>query len=237
VDANLILSTEANKPSILLLPQKIALSDRLKKEMIKINSERIHFIDLTQEDFNTAKYKAGDVVVAYTGILQQKIFDHLMLSQTTLPPVIEGCNSRELCESAGRPFIHGSAKHFPLKQYSVGKKNMQEIHSKASLCLQRGDKEHLPQLVDYMRQSIKKSSDLMKYHKQRREKFLKRPDACEVALSALGIKYEESAIAQVENRKKYLKKEVPNTTANIGEGSANVGCFSSIINSFRSCFR
>jgi len=237
VDANLILSTEANKPSILLLPQKIALSDRLKKEMIKINSERIHFIDLTQEDFNTAKYKAGDVVVAYTGILQQKIFDHLMLSQTTLPPVIEGCNSRELCESAGRPFIHGSAKHSPLKQYSVGEKNMQEIHSKASLCLQRGDKEHLPQLVDYMRQSIKKSSDLMKYHKQRREKFLKRPDACEVALSALGIKYEESAIAQVENRKKYLKKEVPNTTANIGEGSANVGCFSSIINSFRSCFR
>ena len=46
-------------------------------------------------------YKAGDVVVAYTGRLQQTVFDHLMLRGTTLPPV-EGCNSRETCESAGR---------------------------------------------------------------------------------------------------------------------------------------
>ena len=33
------------------------------------------------------------------------------------------------------------------------------------------------------------------------------------------------------------QNEVPNATANLREGSANVGCFSSIINSFRSCFR
>lgn len=238
VEANLILSKEAKKPSILLLPQKIALNDRLKKEMIKIDGKKIHFVDLTQEDFNITKYKAGDVVVAYTGILQQKIFDHLMLSQTTLPPVIEGCNSRELCESVGRPFIHGSAKYSPLKQYPVDIKNMQELHSKASLCLQQGDKVNLPQLVEYMKKSIEKSSDLTTYNNQRREAFLKRPDACEVALETLGIKYEKDASEQEKNMEKFsVKKEVPSLTTTLREGNAKVGCFSSIINTFRSCFR
>ena len=239
VEANLILSKEAKKPSILLLPQKIALGYRLKKEMIKIDGERIHFVDLTLEDFDISKYKAGDVVVAYTGILQQKIFDHLMLSQTTLPPVIEGCNSRELCESVGRPFIHGSAKYSPLKQYaSVDIKNMQELHSKASLCLQQGDKVNLPQLVEYMKKSIEKSSDLTTYNNQRREAFLKRPDACEVALETLGIKYEKDASEQEKNMEKFsVKKEVSSTTTTLREGNAKVGCFSIIINSIRSCLR
>ena len=238
VEANLILSKEAKKPSILLLPQKIALGYRLKKEMIKIDGERIHFVDLTLEDFDISKYKAGDVVVAYTGILQQKIFDHLMLSQTTLPPVIEGCNSRELCESVGRPFIHGSAKHSPLKQYDSVDIEMQKLHSEASLCLQQGDKDNLPQLVEYMKKSIEESSDLTTYNKQRREAFHRRQDACEVALETLGIKYEKDASEQAKNMEKFsVKKEVPSLTTILREGNAKVGFFSSIINSIRSFLR
>jgi hypothetical protein len=118
----------------------------------------------------------------------------------------------------------------------VGEKNMQELHSKASLCLQQGDKENSPQLVDYMRRSIEKSSDLMKYNRERREAFLKRPDACEVALSALGIKYETITSEQIKNREKYLvkKEEAPSVTTSLREGNAKKGCFSSLLDDGRS---
>ena len=119
-----------------------------------------------------------------------------MLQGTTLPPVIEGCNSRETCESAGRPFIHGSGKHDHLKQYDVRSGDKQELHTKASLCLEQGDSQYVPQLVRYMEESLTSNPELMAYHAQRKEAFFIRPDACEVAFEALGMEYLKPSLAE-----------------------------------------
>lgn len=162
VDANLLLSQKTGKPSILLLPQKIALdADFIGK--IKGRNDNIHLVDLTKDHLDIGVYKAGDVVVAHTGLLQQTVFDHLMLQRTTLPPVIEGCNSREACESFGRPFIHGSGKYDPLKQYEVEADDKLQLHTKASLCLEQGDPKYVPQLVQYMEESVAFNRELMAY--------------------------------------------------------------------------
>ena len=190
VEANFLLSKKTGKPSLLLLPQKVALKYDFIW-VVKGEAENVHFINLTRDDVDMAVYNAGDVVVAYTGCLQQTVFDHLMLQGTTLPPVIEGCNARETCESAGRPFIHGSGKYDHLKQYDVQSGCKQKLHAQASLCLEQGGQEYVPQLVQYMEESLESNRELMTYHAQRREAFLARPDACEVAFDALGIKYEK----------------------------------------------
>ncbi|MBM3590804.1 MAG: hypothetical protein FJX30_05495 [Alphaproteobacteria bacterium] len=191
VEANLVLSKKTGKPSILLLPQKVALDANFISK-VKVVNDHIHFLDLTKDKLDMRTYQAGDVVVAYTGHLQQIVFDHLMLQGTTLPPVIEGCNSREICESAGRPFIHGSGKHDPLKQYDVRSGGKQELHTQASLCLEKGIQIYVPQLVQYMEESLKSNPELTAYQQQRRESFFTRPDACEVAFEALGIEYRKS---------------------------------------------
>ena len=110
-----------------------------------------------------------------------------MLQATTLPPIIEGCNAREACESIGRPFIHGS--NSSLKQYDIKFSDKQKLHSDASRCLQLGDKSYIPQLVQYMEESLQSNSELLSYHKQRQEAFQMRPNACKVAFDSLGIKY------------------------------------------------
>ena len=191
VEANLLLNQKTDKPSILLLPQSIALNAYFIRTVTG-NSGHIHFVDLTKGDLDIREYKAGDVVVAYTGRLQQIVFDYLMLQGTTLPPVIEGCNSRETCESVGRPFIHGSGKHDHLKEYKVEADDKQHLHARASLCLEQGDPKYVPQLVSYMEESLTSNQDLLEYHKQRREAFLSRPDACEVAFDALSIIYNKT---------------------------------------------
>jgi hypothetical protein len=190
VEANLLLSQKTGKPSILLLPQSIALDTDFIRTVTG-KSSHIHFVDLTKGDLDIGEYKDGDVVVAYTGRLQQTVFDYLMLQGTTLPPVIEGCNSRETCESVGRTFIHGSGKYDHLKEYKVEEDDKQQLHTQASLCLEQGDSKYVPQLVQYMEESLTSNQELLAYHKQRREDFLRRPDACEVALDTLGIKYEK----------------------------------------------
>ncbi len=192
VEANLLLNQKTGKLSILLLPQTIVLDENFIRKVKGIN-EKIHVVDLTKGDLDLGTYKAGDVIVAHTGRLQQMVFDYLMLQGTTLPPVIEGCNSREACELTGRAFIHGSGKHKHLKQYKVEASDKQELHTQASLCLEQGDPRYVPQLVQYMEESLTFNPELIAYHEQRRDAFFRRPDACEVALNALGIKYEKSS--------------------------------------------
>lgn len=203
VDANLALGKKTCKPVILLLPQDIALDHSFIRKVVRGNN-KVVFVDLTKTSLNLKKYTDGQVIVAFTGHLQQAVFDHLMLQGTTLPPVIEGCNSKELCESAGRPFIHGSGQHDGLRQYSVSSHGKQELHTKASLCLERGSPEYLPQLIQYMEESLKSDDELRSYHAERRLQFHNRPDACETGLQALGIKYK--IVAEKES-KLYGKEE------------------------------
>ena len=189
VEANFALSKKTGKPAILLLPQKIALDDSFIRK-VQGENPNVHFIDLIKDYLDVDYYKAGDVVVAHTGCLQQMAFEYLMLEGTTLPPVIEGCNSMEACESAGRPFIHGSYRN--LKQYKVGSSEKQALHTTASLCLEQGDPKYIPQLVQYMEESLTLNPNLLAYHKERRAAFFARPDATELAFDALGIAYAKS---------------------------------------------
>ncbi len=191
VEANLLLSQNTKKPTLLLLPQPIAL-DPSFIATVKGGHKNIHVVSLTQAEFNLAQYNSDDLIIAHTGPLQQVFFDYLMLEGTSLPPVIEGCNSMEICESAGVPFIHGAGKYDHLKQYQVSDKELQDIHTQACLCLETGDRQYLPQLVHYMQGCLTADPQFMAYHQQRRQAYLKRPDAFEVALRSLGIAYQPS---------------------------------------------
>ena len=96
-------------------------------ERVKEINTKIYFVDLTKGDLDTSLYNVADVIVAYTGFLQHAVFDYLMLQGTTLPPIIEGCNSMETCNSSGRPFIHGSGPPSNLQIYNVSLQQKQEL--------------------------------------------------------------------------------------------------------------
>lgn len=180
------------KPVVLLLPQDITAQGEL---FLRLDDkfENIHFVDLTKGEklLDPAKYSNDAVIIAYTGGLQKDVFDRILLKDTTFPPVVEGCNARELCESAGRPFIHASDPKDKLRQYEVDSQHaeMQALHTKASSCLETGKGDYVADLGKYMAASLNPKSKLYGYHAQRKEKFLERPDACIAAMEQLGIKY------------------------------------------------
>lgn len=197
VKANSILSNETQKPSILILPQETVYL-KAKDYLPFVINDQLKIVNLKENNLNISNYRAGDVVIAYTGHLQQPVFDYL-LSATTLPPVIEGCNSMELCESIGIPYLHGSDPLSCPKRYEVELNKKQDLHLEASRCLEKeryeneghigGQYKHFEQLLQYMRESLIPNSDLIEYHKQRKEEFLKRKDVCELAFDTLGIHY------------------------------------------------
>lgn len=90
---------------------------------------------------------------------------------------------------------------YALIQYPVALKEMQELHTKASLCLEQGDVENFPYLVQYLEKSIDSHPTLKAYHQQRKALFCSRADACEVALNLLGIKHSRTKI-RIDSEKK-----------------------------------
>jgi hypothetical protein len=214
VEANLSLSLVSGKPTVLLVPQEIALDSEFIRK-VQSGNPNVFFVDLCRGPIDLTKYEPGQVVISYTGRLQQAVFDHLMLEGTTLAPVIEGCNSVELCESMGRPFIHGAGKFCGLKRYDVALGDNQELHASASLCLEQGDPKYLPNLVQYMKGTLEGNVELHEYHEQRRSAFLSRPEACELAFDALGIPYNSSLLQ--ENKKVEISAAVPMTPRNCTE--------------------
>jgi hypothetical protein len=132
--------------------------------------------------------------MAHTGDLPPRLFDSLMLEKTTFPPVVEGCSSRETCESSGRPFIRGGSMHDALDTYIVDDEKYtacQNIHTKASQCLRQGNRDEIPALVTYMRSAFTEENFRV-YHRKRQQAFLERPDACEIAFRELMIRARES---------------------------------------------
>jgi hypothetical protein len=206
VEANQHLSKITGKPTLLLLPQEVAQDPQFKSS-IRSSCDATHFVDFTNHNclFNVSSYDPESVIIAYTGALQQQFFDYLMLQGTTLPPVIEGCNSREICENAGKPFIHGSGINDPLRKYAVGLKFQQELHSKASKCLETGQIEFLPALIEYMLQVLQREDGLLDYHLQRLQQYHEQPDATNAALEMLGTVFAE-ATAIHESTVKPAKK-------------------------------
>ena len=129
----------------------------------------------------------------YTDCLRKEIFDYMMLHAT---PIVEGRNSVNACESSGVPFIHafGFGSSDATRSYSVQNEEMQTLHKSASFCLEGGDESYLPALVAYMKKALCRDEELSKYHKERRERFLERPDACELAFNKIGVRYDQSSL-------------------------------------------
>lgn len=217
IDAHLTLSQTTGKPSILLLPQKIALNQEFIQEIKNYNSA-IRFVNMTDiYDMNLRSYKAGQVVIAYIGAIQQPVFDYLLCQGTTLPPIIEGCNSIETCELVGKPYIHGSYKNQSLKQYEVEAIEIQELHTKACRCLEQGDPADVPFLLEYMSRCLEPGdAELKAYHRQRQAAFLQRPNACEVALDVAGIAYGKNYDKDSQSKcgARFFSSEQPQTHLN-----------------------
>ena len=175
-----------SKPSMLIIPQPIIfdLMDELRryasslgKNIVFINAAAGERIPIDSSDRNA-------IYIMHTGYLDVNFFDHLMLRGTNMPPVIEGCNSCESCEYAGRPYIHASAipSESSLKVY-VPENRVQTIHKNASLCLETGDVSKVRSLSEYIDMSTRNTDELNEYSQLRRQKYMERPDAVETALN------------------------------------------------------
>lgn len=196
IQAHTTWDRSIDKPVLILTPEIIVLDRSFKNSLHWAASRNIFFVDFRTGPMDMEQYKPNQVVIAYTGPLQQAVFDHLLLRATHFPPVIEGCNARELCESAGRPFIH--AFDGRLATYPAVLSGKQALHAAASVCLQRGGDKGIPALQQYMLEALMQNEELLAYHAERRKAFLSRPDACERAFVSLGITYppEISVIGQ-----------------------------------------
>lgn len=179
------VARQFNKPLLLLIPQKITEDDSFVMEL-KEQNKQFYFYNLTNQTIDFGNHHHGDTIIAYTGVLSPKIFDEILLSPNLLPPIIEGCNSRETCESYGREFL--SPHH--IKTYNVIEKEVQEMHMNACLyiTLDNISDQHYNAFKTYIDSYL--SSEKTKisiYHQQRKEKFLERPNICDLALSCIGI--------------------------------------------------
>lgn len=148
----------------------------------------LFWLDLTNqtlEEKTLGEMPNNAIIIAYTGLLQSKIFDHLMLVKTKFPPVVEGENARGLCESYGRPYLYGGRKNDDLQHYDVHVEhlNAQKLHIAASRCLKKKLDTDIHLLAVYMEQSIELK--LQSYHVSRRQAYLKTPDAIEYVLEKI----------------------------------------------------
>lgn len=189
VEAHRLLQKKIKKKSILFFPQEICMDSSFQNTLTKI-SNNLFWLDLTRQtlEMKTIEGMPNDaIIMAYTGALQSNTFNYLMLKKTTLPPVVEGCNARELCESFGRPYLYGSRIYDDLGLYDVHVDYLdtQELHCAASRCLKSQLDTEIRSLVAYMELSIE--FKLVNYHENRRQEYLKRPEATAYALEKVNI--------------------------------------------------
>ena len=182
VSAHLELAQNTNKPSILIFPTGPKYQDIIKDYVGSGNSDAIYYIDnITEELPEDAK-----VIIIRTDRLIRPLFDWLLLKGTSLPPVIEGCNARELCESTGRAFIHGmdeALRYYKMSDYQHDE--LQETHAAACRVLSDEDCQEPQALLEFLLDI----QEFKSYCNARKEAFLQRPDAVEDALKTLGISY------------------------------------------------
>lgn len=178
------IAKQYNKPLVLLLPQDIPLlfMDLQRKD----NDEQIYFLDLTKNLFDVKNYKPGDIIIAHTGKLSAEVFDLILSLDNLLPPIIEGCNAREVCESTGRAFI--SPRN--IKTYPLALENVQSMHLDACLylTLESITDQNSTAFTQYISSYLlPDQNQISAYHMQRKERFLERPNICDLALTLFGI--------------------------------------------------
>jgi hypothetical protein len=190
IEANLKVSEVQNKPTLLILPEPIETDDfamQITETFDPESKKRIEFIDHIRQITNKEKNK---VFVLMTGFLPKPEFDSLILA-TSLPPIVEGANTRETCEMQQKPFIpvikHETGQG--LQEYDVESVKEQYRHIEAFKCLCGNEHTDLGPLVDYMLESLDPKSPIHTYHAQRSQAYQKRPDIVTSALDAANINY------------------------------------------------
>lgn len=190
-----------HQPTVLFCPQGIILDKELQKYLLEKFKDKLEFADLTKNDINLDQ-KKDKIIIGFTGALREPFFEEMLLKKTKFPPVIEGCNSIETCESNGRPFIHSTETRpvGALIKYKVEDVQSHSTHNLASECLRLEDTEayHSARLEEYMLKSVNPNSKIQEYHKQRQAEFLKRPDAVETALNIVGIGFDKHCKIQTK---------------------------------------
>ena len=209
INAHLVLAEKTNKTSILLVPQK-----KLYTMLERFDTDEVLVLDvdeIKQDSLDINEHKK--IIILKTDSLSVHYFDYLMGEGTTLPAIIEGCNSVEFCESHGIPFLHGGSLHDPIHPYNftddgyeirdsylflfsqvkeyVKYQDLQALHLTANQCLEKGDEACEPAMVAYMLESLEPSSKVKHYHEARHGEYIKRPDAVEAALVAAGIAFNQ----------------------------------------------
>ena len=153
----------------------------------------IHFVSLRELDLD--QYKGNDIVFVFTDYISPQFFNKLMGTLTTYPPVIEGANAIEFCESLGLPYITAMRllESAPILHYTVPAFHRdRQRHVEACHCLTATDGEgHIQALADYMKDS--KQLNNLQYHQARKGVHLSRPDGVKVSLDALEFTYNQKS--------------------------------------------
>ena len=175
---------------------------------LKINSEGYILLLFPQDIFNfimdTIKYfetvsivkslddfipeitKPHKIYLLYVGKLRPQFFDDLMVNLTTLPPVIEGCNSIETCETNARLYLHSSKVGYKIKNYGqIRYSNALVLHKKACLPLENNIQDNIIDTVNFLLDFL--NNKLLDYAKQRQTDHLARPDIIVKTLNEIMI--------------------------------------------------
>jgi hypothetical protein len=145
-------------------------------------------------------YNDDYIYIMLTGHLHPEVFDYLTTLPDMLPAIIEGCNSVELCEYTGTPFLLlGRNGNLVQKLFTEDENfdRVQNLHINASLYLSNGNEEKKQDYLDYMHLAISKPNELEQYCQQRKEIYKStRTDVIDRSLqviTAIGIKTQDKA--------------------------------------------
>lgn len=189
LQAHEILQQKTDKRSLIFFPQEICKQHDFQGPLNK--RFKLSWYDMTSYPSLLELSNSSLTHIICMDKMSKPTFNWLMSEGTTLPPVIEGCNSRETCEYMGWPFIWGGSQNESLIEYPVDNQytDFQKLHKLASRCLQTGSEENVPDLTNYMLMSLR--GELNSYHENRRHEYLKRPDAVEFVLKELGYEIKQ----------------------------------------------
>lgn len=188
INAHLAMKSRKH-PLVLIVPYEYKDLDDIRQNI----TESVYHIDLKEKSITAESYHKHDVIIIYTGQICRELFHKLLGRLTTYPPVIEGCNTVDYCESRGLPYIIGGrliGENYPYReelQKNFGTE--QTEHCLASTCLSdTTNNDYLNTYSNALTSYLDKSSTLknMKYHEARKELYLKRPDIVEESLIQSG---------------------------------------------------
>lgn len=163
---------------LLLFPQNIF--EYITRVIYNDNFKKTVSIVSNLDNFKPETTKPHKIYLLHIGKLRPQFFDDLMVNLTTLPPVIEGCNSIETCETNARLYLHSSKMGYKINDYGKSDYSAElELHKSACLPLEKGEHD-IHKTAEFLSAFL--NNLLLDYAKQRQTEHLERPDLIRTAL-------------------------------------------------------